>query len=252
MTTIKQWLNDNYLQLHSNKTETLIIAPDNYIPQIKQHIGALHSSVVPKIRNLGVVFDSAMSMELHSKLVTKNCFFHLRNISKIRTLVSRAELEMIIHAFISSRLDYCNSFFTCFNKKELVRLQVVQNSAARLLTQTSNRAHITPVFASLHWLPVHFKIHFKILVLTFRALQGQAPSYLSDFIQPYSPTRSPRSSDQRLLVVPHTRFKTRGDRSFQAVAPRLWNALPLSLRCINSVDTFKKHLKTLLFKQAFG
>ena len=170
LTTIKQWLNDNYLQLNSNKTETLIITPDNYIPQIKQHIGALHSSVVPKIWNIGVVFDSAMSMELHSKLVTKNCFFHLRNISKIRTLVSRAELEMIIHAFISSRLDYCNNLFTCFNKKELDRLQVVQNSAARLLTQTNNRAHITPVLASLHWLPLHFRIHLKMLVLTFRAL----------------------------------------------------------------------------------
>ena len=82
------------------------------------------------------------------------------------------------------------------------RLQVVQNSAARLLTQTSKRAHITPVLASLHWLPVHFRVHFKILVITFRSLQGQAPSYLSDFIQFYSPTRSLRPSDQWLLVVP--------------------------------------------------
>ncbi len=252
LTSVQQWLSNNYLQLNSDKTETLIIAPDNSIPQIKQCIGALGSSVLPKIRNLGVTFDTAMSLEHHSKLLTKNCFFQLRNISKLRTLVSKAELEMVIHAFISSRLDYCNSHFTCFNKKELDRLQAVQNSAARLLTRTNKRAHITPILASLHWLPVHFRIHFKILVLTFRALQGQAPSYLSDFIQLYIPTRSLRSSDQHLLAIPRTHFKTRGDRSFPSVAPRLWNALPHSLRCLTCVDTFKKHLKIFLFKQAFG
>lgn len=89
-------------------------------------------------------------------------------------MVSKAELEMVIHAFISSRLDYCNSVFTCLNKNELDRLQTVQNAAARLLTHTHKRAHITPVLAALNWLPVHFRINFKILVLTFRALHGHA------------------------------------------------------------------------------
>ena len=252
LSSIKQWLSENYLQLNSDKTETLIIAPENAIPHIKQCIGTLGASVLPKIRNLGVIFDSTMSLEHHSKLLTKNCLFQLRNISKLRPLVSKPELELIIHAFISSRLDYCNSLFTCFNKKELDRLQVIQNSAARLLTHTNRRTHITPVLAALHWLPLQFRIHFKILVLTFRVLHGQAPSYLSDLIQFYTPTRSLRSSDQRLLDIPHTHFKTRGDRSFAAVAPRLWNMLPFSLRCLDSVDTFKKNLKTLLFKQAFG
>ena len=192
-----------------------------------------------------------MSLEKHSKQLIKNCFFQLRNISKIRALVSKAELEMIIHAFISSRLDYCNSLFSCLDKKDLCRLQTVQNSAARLLTHTSKRAHITPVLASLHWLPVKFRIHFKILVLTFRALQGQAPPYISDLIQLRTSSRSLRSTGQRFLVAPRTHFKTRGDRSFQAVAPRLWNSLPPSVRCLDSVTNFKTQLKTLLFKEAF-
>ena len=165
--------------------------------------------------------------------------------------MSKADLEMIIHAFISSRLDYCNSLFTCLDKKDLCRLQTVQNSAARLLTHTSKRAHITPVLASLHWLPVKFRIHFKILVLTFRALQGQAPPYISDLIQLRTSSRSLRSTGQRFLVAPRTHFKTRGDRSFQAVAPRLWNSLPPSVRCLDSVTNFKTQLKTLLFKEAF-
>ena len=71
LTAIKQWLHTNYLQLNPDKTETLIIAPDDCIPQIKQHIGVLRWSVLPKIRNLGIVFDSAMSMHLNAKLVAK-------------------------------------------------------------------------------------------------------------------------------------------------------------------------------------
>ena len=115
----------------------------------------------------------------------------------------------------------------------------------------NKRAHITPVLAALHWLPVQYRIQFKILVITFRALHGQVPSYISDLIQLHTPTRSLRSLGQMLLMVPRTNFKTRGDRSFQAVAPRLWNDLPLSLRCVDSVKSFKKQLKTLLFKQSF-
>ncbi len=172
LNSIKEWLNNNYLQFNSEKTEILIIAPECSVPSIKQHIGSLGSSVKHNLRNLGVVLDSAMSLEHHSKQLIRNCFFQLRIISKIRSIVSRPELEMIVHAFISSRLNYCNSLFTCLNKKVLERLQTVQNAAARLLTHTRKRAHITSVLASLHWLLVPFRIHFKILVLTFRALHG--------------------------------------------------------------------------------
>uniref|UniRef100_A0A669E4F5 Reverse transcriptase domain-containing protein n=1 Tax=Oreochromis niloticus TaxID=8128 RepID=A0A669E4F5_ORENI len=251
LTEINKWLYDNFLQLNSDKTETLIIAPDHMVPEIRQHISFLEPYVKSSLRNLGVIFDSSMSLEQHSKQLVRNCFYHLRNISKLRLMVSKPELEMIIHAFISSRLDYCNGLFTCFNKSALSRLQTVQNAAARLLTGTKRRSHITPVLASLHWLPVNFRFHFKILVLTFRALHGQAPQYLSDLLKPHTPSRALRSLDQRLLVVPRTRFKTRGDRAFQTVAPRLWNSLPLSLRCTDSIDSFKKQLKTFLFRKAF-
>lgn len=121
-----------------------------------------------------------MSLEAHSKQLVKNSFYHLRNISKVRKMVSRSDLEKIIHDFISSRLDYCNSVFTCFNKKALNRLQLVQNSAARLLTGTPRMSHITPVLSTLHWLPVKHRIDFKILVVTFIALHSQAPQYILD------------------------------------------------------------------------
>ena len=112
-------------------------------------------------------------------------------------------------------------------------------------------SHITPVLSMLHWLPIKFRIQFKVLVLTYKALHGQAPVYISDLLQPYITNRSLRSSNQGLLVVPRTRLKTKGDRSFEVVAPTLWNALPVNLRSAVSVDAFRKHLKTYLFQLAF-
>ena len=202
------------------------------------------------LRNLGVIFDKEMSFQHHSKQLTRNCFFQLRNISKLRTMVYKSELEMIIHAFVSSRLDYCNGLFSCLNKKELSRLQQVQNSAARLLTRCNRRTHISPILKALHWLPVSFRVKFKILVLTFRALHGQAPSYIRNLC-PYTPNQRLRSLDKNLLMVPRSRFRTRGDRSFQVVAPKLWNDLPPLLRSLDSVDAFKSKLKTHLFLQAY-
>uniref|UniRef100_A0A8C8DX31 Reverse transcriptase domain-containing protein n=1 Tax=Oryzias sinensis TaxID=183150 RepID=A0A8C8DX31_9TELE len=248
---IKQWLCKNSLQLNSEKTETLVVAPDDAIPGIKQHLGSLGQDVKPSLRNLGVIFDKDMSLEQHSKQLIRNCFFQLRNISKLRKMVSYEDLELLIHAFVSTRLDYCNSLFSCLNKKELSRLQLIQNSAARILTRTKRRDHISPILKALHWLPVAYRYQYKILVLTFRALHSQAPPYVCDLIAPYRPSRSLRSADQNLLMVPRTRFRTRGDRSFQAVAPKLWNELPLSLRSLDSVNSFKSQLKTFYFCKAF-
>ncbi|KAF7669200.1 hypothetical protein LDENG_00233380 [Lucifuga dentata] len=99
---------------------------------------------------------------------------------------------MIIHAFVSSRLDYCNSLFTCLNSSSLDRLQMVKNAAARLLTK--------------------------------KALSGQPLMYISELLQPCVTNRSLRSSDQGLLLVPRFRLKTKGDCAFQVVDPKLWNS----------------------------
>ncbi|KAF7655479.1 hypothetical protein LDENG_00055530 [Lucifuga dentata] len=100
-------------------------------------------------------------------------------------------MEVIIHAFILSRLDYYNSLFNCLNKSSLNRLPSFQNAAARLLTNSRNRSHITPILKSLHWLPVSF----KTLVLMFKALHGK----ILQLLQTCSSCRSFRSSEHRLL-----------------------------------------------------
>ncbi len=107
--------------------------------------------------------------------------------------------------------------------KILKRLQILQNTAARLLTGTKRFDHITPVLASLHWLPVCLRVDFKILLLTFRALHGLAPDYILDLSAPYAPNCNLGSLNRGLLFIPESRLRTKGDKAFVTRAPKLWN-----------------------------
>ena len=131
-------------------------------------------------------------------------------------------------------------------------LQSGQNTAARIVTLTKKFDHITPVLIQLHWLPVHFLIPFKVLMLVYKALNGMAPLYITELLSYRKCSRTLRSTDQKLLAVPKLRLKTYEDRAFSVAAPELWNKLPLDLRSLDTINLFKKHLKTDLFKKGYN
>ena len=110
----------------------------------------------------------------------------------------------------------------------------------------------TPLLMELHWLPVKQRINFKILLITYKALNGQAPTYITDLLSYYRPARPLRSSTQNLLRNPHYNLKNYGSRSFAVAAPRLWNALPLAVKNSNSVDIFKRQLKKHLYLSSYS
>ena len=134
----------------------------------------------------------------------------------------------------------------------LHKLQVIQNSAARLLVKLPKHSNISPTLASLHWLPIAYRIEYKLLLMVFKALNGFAPAYIADMLQPkVASSRSLRSDHQNLLVIPRSHSKTYGDRNFRYAAPFLWNGIPLDLRLCTDLKDFKRSLKTYLFKKAF-
>ena len=121
------------------------------------------------------------------------------------------------------------------------------------LIRTRTTEHITPVLKTLHWLPVHQRIVYKILLLTFKILHDLAPSYLTELLSlKMNATRSLRSDSQNLLIVPKSRTVMYGDRDFRNASPRLWNDLPLHLRLCHSLPEFKQLLKTHLFIKAYS
>ena len=192
-------------------------------------------------------------MSAYIKGVCKASYSHLRKLYLIRPSLDLSSTESLVQAFITSRLDYCNSLLFGITQYNLAKLQRIQNAAARLCLRVPPRAHVSSrsLLVQLHWLPVEFRIRFKILLLVYKCLNGQAPQYLCDFLTMRDSPLSLRSFDSHLLVVPRTRTKSFGDKSFPNVAPRLWNDLPFSLRTAESLGTFKKTLKTHLFRQAF-
>ncbi len=94
-------------------------------------------------------------------------------------------------------------------------------------------------------------ISYKILLLAFKALNGLAPAYLTNLLLRYNPTRSLRSHNSGLLVVPRKAKSTKGGRTFSYVAPKLWNSLPDNMWGSDTLSLFKSRLKTHLFSQAF-
>ena len=167
-------------------------------------------------------------------------------------MLSKNDAEKLIHAFVTSRLDYCNSLLAACPKSSLKKFQLVQNAAARLLTGTNRREHITPVLQTLHWLPVEFRVKFKILLLTYKSINGLGPAYLKDALVPYQPIRALRSENAGLLVVPRVAKSTVGAKAFSYQAPVLWNQLPAKIKECDTVSTFKIRLKTFFFEQAYG
>lgn len=185
------------------------------------------------------------------KAITKSAFYHLKNISKLRGLMSKKDLEKLIHAFISSRVDYCNGLFTGLPKKTIKHLQLIQNAAARILTRTKRTDHITPILKSLHWLPVSYRIDFKALLLVFKSLNGTGPLYILEMCQQYTSLKSLRSQEKKLLVKPSVRTKC-GEAAFSYYAVQLWNQLPEEIKNAPTVASFKSRLKTKLFSDAFS
>ena len=139
-------------------------------------------------------------------------------------------------------------------KKQLLRLQRVQNTAARTITQTRRSDHVTPIFRELHWLPVEMRIDHKILSLVYSCMNGKAPNSLQELIPRYLPVRHLRSSTQCLLHISsvdqgNIKKKDFGVRAFSSAAPKLWNSLPVTLRQHNSKETAKKNPRTYLFSE---
>ena len=187
----------------------------------------------------------------HVNNVCKSAFYHLRTISHIRKYFSRQTTEILIHAFVTSKLDHCNSLLYNVPKNVIKKLQSVQNAAARLITRSRKCDHITPILLDLHWLPVSERIKFKILLLTFKALHQQSPTYIQDLITRYLPSRSLRSSSTLSLNPVSFNLTTYGSRAFSISAPELWNKLPDDIRSCENLSLFKHKLKTHLFKNFY-
>ena len=250
---IKSWMSLNKLKLNDETTEFLVMTSRYQQHKIHAHdikvdSAAIHAS--KSARNLGIIFDNNLCMNEHVKRICQTVYFHIRNVNSIRKILTTETSATIIHALITSRIDNGNSLLTGISERLLCKLQLAQNAAARILTKTRKFEHITPILKELYWFPVRERIQFKLLILTWKSLNGIAPEYLSNLLVPYKTTRALCSSDKHLLLVPRT-LSSLGDRALSTIAPSLWYSLPLDIRCCDSFQSFKNFLKTHLYNKAY-
>ena len=253
---ILSWMQANMLKQNADKTEVIIFTSERnagLVNGISVTVGDSNIKPSSCVRNLGAWLDSRMDMEQHVNSVCKSCFGQIRQIGHIRQYLTTDASKSLVNSLVTSRLDYCNALLSGVPKTILNKLQNVQNTAARVVTRTSRYCHITPILKELHWLPVQYRVQYKILTHTYKALHDRSPVYIKELLHVYRPRRELRSQNGPLILeVPRSRTVLYGDRSFAITAPKLWNALPPGVRACSSLCAFKKSLKTHLFIQMYG
>ena len=251
---IKIWMHRRKLQLNESKTEVFLIngplkntfGDSQFIDNIK---------TVDSVKNLGVIFDSKLNFNNHFNHIVKSCNFQLRKLSCIIKYFDNNSAKTLIHAFITSRIDYCNSLFINLPQKDLKRLQSLLNRAARLIHNLPPFTSISSYLYELHWLPIIARIEFKVCLLVFKALNSNEPAYLNDLLHKYQTQSNAvlrAADDPNLLIVPRlSKHSVFGSRAFSYAGPFLFNQLPLSIKEARNTTTFKTMLKTYYFNKSF-
>ena len=200
------------------------------------------------VRDLGVYLDAELTMKQHVSKVATACFYHLRRLRQIRRGVGTEVTRQLVRALITSRLDYWNSV-SWRATVHSQRTAAVQNAAARLIFNLGPRDHVSDSLIELHWLPIHWRIQYKLNVLMDGIITGKCPDYLQTIVQPVTsshPGLRSASCPLPKFVTPRQRTKF-GERAFSYAGPAAWNSLPSDIRCTAETQTLKKLIKSYLF-----
>jgi Reverse transcriptase (RNA-dependent DNA polymerase) len=261
MDALSAWLASNRLLLNSSKTQFIWLGGGRQLAKVDRALIAEmfpHISFSQTVRDLGVTLDQELSLSQHVNAVTRSCYYQLRQLRVVSRSLSHEAAVVLVHAFVTSRLDHCCSILAGLPLELLGRLDRVLRAAARLVGHIPKYAPVSVYMRDvLHWLPVHQRISYRVAALVRRCLAGNAPSYLRDLCCPVSQVegrQTLRSSTRGLLIVPFSRTSLRQCRDFSVVGPSIWNELPVDMRLLSqiSLSTFCKLLKSYFFRRGWA
>ena len=254
--SLHSWYLHNGLAVNPDKSEAIIFGTSHAVAHAFPSSPSINvaGSTIPfsnQIKLLGVTLDSNLKFDQHITALSKSCFFHIRALRHIRSVLTDDTARTIAASLVGSRLDYANSILYGSSKHNIARVQRIQNALAKVVIGSCPTGHSNSRLQILHWLPIEYRIQYKLAVLTFNARTSTSPYYLSSLINNYHPSRSLRSSNRHLLDVPRSKsvFSSRG---FRTAGPQIWNNLPDSVRQSESINVFRTNLKTSLFQSAFS
>ena len=254
---VRAWMVSSKLKINDGKTELILFGSRQMLSKCNItsiSVGKDIVKVVTSVRDLGVWLDCNLNFNVHVSKCAAKGYKQLYWINQIRPSLSIKSTNTIVHAFVTSSLDYCNATLYGMSKYNMNKMQRIQNCAARIVRRVNKYDHITPILKDLHWLKFEQRIIFKFALQVFKCLNNMAPTYLKELIQPKQVHRQGLRSSEccNKLHVPRTNRKTFADRAFSVAGPRIWNSLPSHITCENVLDSFKRKLKTFLFVQCYS
>ena len=240
-------MEENKLKLNEEETDILLIhSKFQNSPSLDEIIlGNEQLTMAGIATNLGIIFDKEILFNDHINQLCRT--FVSGNLFKIRKYLTDEATSKVVHAFVTTKLDYCSHLYFDLSKYQVNKMLRVQNTVAQLVTHSSKYDHITPLLQQLHWLPVLYCVVFKILLLVYKAHHGLCPGYVSEWWQEWKSSQVLCSSSLGLLATPTSRTKTYEDRAFSVCAPKLWNGLPNHVRNVGTLPLFQKNLKNIYF-----
>ena len=257
--SVRDWMNCNRLKMNTKKTEFICFGSSHQLRKLEMSSIDVCSDIIDRavhMKYLGCWFDELLSFKFQISYCIKIAMTNVINIRSIRKYLSVDSCRTLVRNLVITHIDYANSLYFGLPQCELKRLQRVQNISAKLILGVSKFSSTTDAFATLHWVPVVYRIQFKIAVLVFKCLNGSAPKYLVDLLVVQQAREGMRSSSQSasvpLLKIPRHRNKTFLDRSFAYSGPFVWNSLPQEIRSCCTIDDFKGKLKTYFCGKAYS
>ena len=256
LSSLQHWFSQNGLALNAEKSESILLGTRQRSPSYSNvssvNVADATVPLTDHVKLLGVTLDSHLTFDKHVNSLSKTCFYHIRAFRHIRPAINEDMAKLVACSLVGSCLDYANSALYGVSKRNIRRLQRIQNSVARVVVGSTmySSSGATATLRRLHWLPIEWRIQHKIATLAFKARSAEAPNYLRDLISVYAPPRLLRSSVANLLSVPSHKL-TFGSRAFRVAAPTIWNSLSENIRMSESLSIFRKRLKTHFFNCAY-
>ena len=240
-----RWNTHNMLRNNAEKTEVILFTSRfTKTPNIEKLSYRHWTNWESLICDLGVNLDKNLSLTYHINETFKKATNAIRSIGRIRKYITKENLKLLVNALVISRLDYCNSILY-----GLPKLQRIQNTAARLITELNDTSTSNLPFENYTGLPVESRIIFKVLLITFKIIHELCPAYFSSLLQLCQPQRSLHYAHplKLLFTLPTVNSATYGERAFSFSGPILWNNLSDPIKNTTSLSSFKSALKTFLF-----
>ena len=246
---ISKWCTKNWLLINPDKTKLVVVGSAQLIkrlPHISLSLLCKTISPVPFAKDLGVYIDQYLTYDVHITKTASSCMNQLVQISRIKHLLDKKTLLLLINSFVFSKLFYCSSVCGNTSQRNLRKLQLVQNFAARVVLGLRKFDHISQGRRSLKWLDVSEKVLFNDLLLAFKCVNGLAPDYLGKYFVKRSKVHCRNTRACNNFVVPRCRLSM-GQRAFYFRGPREWNGLADNIKNIKEVDGFKRTLFNNMF-----